>query len=145
MDFPWIRTTSGLVPPCICFAQTPIEMKSSKCLRWVIRQHQDGTQERRKEQEGNSAKHLITAVPGNLNLSKMIVSSPCLIATDGCWPVMHDNACVSHCSLPGLIPVSFHCRWWTQSPDHARGVWASYGGWGGLEKPLVDIKWLGRR
>lgn len=84
--------------------------------------------------QGNSAKHLITAVPGNLNLSKKIPSSPCLIAVDGCWPVMHDNACVSPCSLPVLIPVSFHSRWWTRSSDHVRGVGARDGG-GAAETP----------
>lgn len=81
--------------------------------------------------QGNSAKHLITAVPGNLNLSKKILCSPCLIAVDGCWPVMHDNACGSGCSLPVLIAVSLHSRWWTQSSDPARGVWARAGGGGG--------------
>lgn len=78
--------------------------------------------------QGNSAKHLITAVPGNLNLSKKILRSPCLIAVDSCWPVMHDNVCGSDCSLPVLIAVSLHSRWWTQSSDPARGVWARAGG-----------------
>lgn len=52
--------------------------------------------------QGNSAKHLITAVPGNLNLSKRIQCSQCLIAVDGCWSVMHDNVCVT------LLPAYVH-------------------------------------
>lgn len=52
--------------------------------------------------QGNSAKHLITAVPGNLNLSKKIQCSQCLIAVDGCWSVMHDNVCVT------LLPAYVH-------------------------------------
>ena len=52
--------------------------------------------------QGNSAKHLITAVPGNLNLSKRIQCSQCLIAVDGCWSVMHDNVCVT------LLPACVH-------------------------------------
>lgn len=52
--------------------------------------------------QGNSAKHLITAVPGNLNLSKKIQCSRCLIAVDGCWSVMHDNMCVT------LLPAYVH-------------------------------------
>lgn len=52
--------------------------------------------------QGNSAKHLITAVPGNLNLSKRIQCSRCLIAVDGCWSVMHDNVCVT------LLPAYVH-------------------------------------
>lgn len=52
--------------------------------------------------QGNSAKHLITAVPGNLNLSKRIQCSQCLIAVDGSWSVMHDNVCVT------LLPAYVH-------------------------------------
>lgn len=52
--------------------------------------------------QGNSAKHLITAEPGNLNLSKRIQCSQCLIAVDGCWSVMHDNVCVT------LLPAYVH-------------------------------------
>ena len=99
--------------------------------------------------QGNSAKHLITAVPGNLNLSKKIPRHPCLIAVDGCRPVMHDNACGSGCSLPALIAVSLHSRWWTQSSDPARGAWAraggGAGGWRGLEQLLMDTEWLVRK
>lgn len=101
-----------------------------------------GDEKRAREREyvtswlqGNSAKHLITAVPGNLNLSKKIPSSPCLIAVDGCCSVMHDNARVSRCSLPVLIPVSFHSRWWTRASGPCEGVWARDGGGVGWRNP----------
>lgn len=52
--------------------------------------------------QGNYAKQLITAVPANLNLSKKIPSSQCLIALDGSWSLMHDNVCVT------LLPACVH-------------------------------------
>lgn len=89
------------------------------------------TKEMRKEQKKRDmshgdyreqGKHLITAAPGTLDLSRKILSSPCLIALDGCWSLMHDNAGMSPCFLPLWIPVSLHSRWWAWALDLREGM-----------------------
>ena len=48
------------------FNPTPVEMKLSKCLCWVMGPHQDNTKEMRKEQEASVKKGLSWEPAGRL-------------------------------------------------------------------------------
>ena len=52
-----MRTTSDVFTLISGFNPTPVEMKLSKCLCWVMGPHQDNTKEMRKEQEGGDMSH----------------------------------------------------------------------------------------